>query len=149
MNRWAKHLFVTTSIVGLVGWASLILIWLVWTFQPVTLPTIKQPIPVLNPGQEIAVGEPIRLRLDVSKPQDINVESTDRFLVCESGNLVTLTGTARDLPLGNYTIIADSTLLPNKVAVGDECQFLYRVRYYVNPIRDADVEYLSEPFTVR
>ena len=69
--------------------------------------------------------------------------------MCESGNLVTLTGTTRDLPLGNYTIIADSTLLPNKVAVGDECQFLYRVRYYVNPIRDADVEYLSEPFTVR
>lgn len=136
------------AFIGIGGWVVLMLGWLYWTLAPAAVTTVKQPVEVLNDGNEIAIGEPIVLRLVVDKPDGVRVVKADRFLECQSGNLVTLTSTPRDLPAGSYTLVNDETVLPAKVAPGDVCLFLLRNTYSVNPIRTETVEWRSEWFTV-
>ena len=136
------------AFIGIGGWVVLMLGWLWWTLAPATVTFVKQPIEILNDGNEIAIGEPIVMRLAVDKPAGARVVKADRFLECQSGNLVTLTATVRDLPAGAYTLINDQTVLPAKVAPGDVCLFLFRNTYAVNPIRTETVEWRSEWFTV-
>ena len=121
--------------------------YLAWTFWPVTLPTVDQPIPILNENNTVAVGEPIVMELRVNKPQPVNVQRADRFIRCESGNLITLTPTAVDLPTGEFVVESSSVILPAKVINNDRCTFLYRITYYVNPVRSETSEYESETFT--
>ena len=131
---------------AVVGWIGLFAVYLAWVLWPVSLPTVDQPIPILNENRTIAVGEPIVMELRVNKPQPVNVRAADRFIRCESGNLVTLTATAIDLPVGDFVVEASSVILPAKIIDGDVCTFLYRISYYVNPVRTEVVEYESEPF---
>jgi hypothetical protein len=133
--------------VAICGWLAVFAAYLWWTFQPVTLPTVDQPIPILNDDKTIAVGEPIVMELSVNKPQPVNVRGADRFIVCESGNLITLTPTAVDLPTGDFVVTSSSVILPAKIIDGDTCTFLYRISYYINPIRSETSDYESEPFT--
>lgn len=143
-----RIVYITAS-VSIGGWLTIFALLLWWhLLQPVNVPTIDQPIPVLNENREIAVGESIVLQLDVVKTDGSHPTVTNRFIVCESGNLITLTPSTRDLPVGEYRIISDSVDLPAKVTVGDTCTFLYRVDFRINPVRTVDVEYESEPFTV-
>jgi len=134
--------------VGIGGWALILLGWLWWTLQPVALPAVAEPIPVLNEGNEIAIGDTITMELAVVKPAGVRTIQSLRFIQCDSGNLVTLTDAARDLPPGAYTVVADSVKLPAKVSPGDVCVFTYRNTYTVNPIRSETVEWSSERFTV-
>jgi len=136
-----------TATAAFVGWLAIFVVYLAWSFWPVTLPSVDQPIPILNDGKRIAVGEPIVMELRVHKPQPVNVRSSDRVIRCESGNLITLTATAIDLPTGDFVVEASSVTLPDKIIDGDTCTFLYRIGYYVNPVRTEVVEYESEPFT--
>lgn len=137
------------ALVGIAGWLVIIGVWTWWQVQPVDLTRIIQPIPILNIDREIPIGDPIVMQLDVDKPKGLRTVQTDRFLACTSGNLVTLTQSARDLPPGRYTLISDSTLLPAKVTPGDSCQFLFRITYRINPARTETEEFRSEWFTVR
>jgi hypothetical protein len=130
------------------GWLLVIGVWTWWMLQPVTLPALSEPIPILNEGNEIAIGEPIVMELAVDKPGGVRVTQSIRFIQCDSGNLVTLTSAVRDLPSGDYTLIADSVKLPAKVTPGDTCIFTYRNTYQVNPIRTEVTEWSSERFTV-
>ena len=136
------------ALIGIGGWLAILGGWLWWTLQPVHLPDVRQPIPILNDGNKIAIGEPIVMLLAVDKPPGVRTVQSLRFIQCDSGNLVTLTAAARDLPAGNYTLIADTVLLPAKVSPGDVCVFTYRNTYQVNPIRSETVEWSSERFTV-
>lgn len=120
-----------------------------WTVRPADLPTIDQPIPILNDNNTITVGEPIVMELRVNKPRPTQVIGSDRFIICESGNLITLTSTPSELPDGEFTIIADGAILTDNIIDGDVCTFLYRVDYQINPIRFETAEYESEPFTVK
>ena len=135
-----------TAATALAGWLGVFAVYLCWLFWPVQLPTVDQPIPILNSDNTITVGEPIVMQLRVNKPQPVNVRSADRLIRCESGNLVTLTSTAIDLPTGEFVVESSSVILPNKIVDGDTCTFLYRIGYYVNPVRSEIVEYESEPF---
>lgn len=130
-----------------VGWMGMFALWLAWSFWPVNLPTVEQPIPILNANRTVAVGEPIVMLLKVNKPDPVNVRSADRLIRCDSGNLITLTSTAIDLPTGEFVVESSSVILPDKIISGDRCTFLYRIGYYINPVRTEVAEYESEPFT--
>ena len=143
-GRWLT----AAALVGIGGWMLILATYLYWLLAPVTLPDVATPIPILNEGNEIAIGEPIVLELVVDKPGGIRTATSDRFLQCASGNLVTLTSVARDVPTGQFTIIADSVKLPAKVSPGDVCVFTYRNTYELNPVRSETLEWSSEQFTV-
>jgi len=137
----ASWVLVTVAVAGIA-----VVTW--WTLRPANLPTIDQPIPVLNAGNTIAVGEPIVMELSVFKPQPTDVVGASRFIACDSGNLITMTSTERDLPVGDFTIVSDSAILPDKIIDGDTCVFVFSVDYRLNPIRVERAEYESETFTV-
>lgn len=149
-HPWALRLFGAAAVVGIVGWVILLCLWAWWMLQPANLPSVTEPMPVLNLNDEVAIGESLLLQLDVTKSQELTAVSTGRFIECpESGNLVTLTGLdAINLPTGSYTVVADSITLPPKVTVGDRCQAVIRVTYRINPVRVESVEFESELFTV-
>lgn len=110
---------------------------------------VKTPIPILNEKNTVIVGEPILLELTVDIPDPAGeVGQTNRFIQCESGNLITLTTETVSLPPGRATIVDDSATLPPKVLDGDTCIFLYRVEYVQNPLKRGVADFKSEPFTV-
>ena len=150
--RRAWHYFRVAGWVSVIGLCVLLTGYAVltawWLNRPVTLPTVVTPIPILNPDQRIQVGEPIRMLLTIDKPQEVDTQRTSRAIVCDSGNLVTLTESTVDVPVGTFTAVADNVDLPPKVTQGDTCRFRYTVDYRINPIRIDTVVWESEPFTV-
>ena len=137
---------VITACTALLGWLVVFTVYIGWLFWPVTLPTVDQPIPILNDNRTVTVGEPIVMQLKINKPQPVNVRSADRIIRCDSGNLIPLTSTAVDLPVGDFVVESSSVILPSSIIDGDRCTFLYRIGYYVNPVRTEVAEYESEPF---
>jgi hypothetical protein len=147
MTRREKFYFMVALVtMGIYGVLMALLVF--WAIQPARLPVVVEPLPVLNPDREIAVGETIVLELDVTKTVELEPHTASRFLTCESGNLVTLTANRTTLPVGTYTLISDSVQLPRKITVGDVCVMNFRVAYHINPMRDEVLDLESEPFTV-
>lgn len=147
-NDLGHRLFVVGAAVGIAGWMLLLVLLGFWYWWPVALPTITQPLPVLNEDHVVDVGEPIRLRLDVVKPTDLTTVATDRFITCDSGNLIPLASNPTSLPVGEYTIDADSVVLPPKALPGEVCILRYVITYRINPVREERLSMESEPFTV-
>jgi hypothetical protein len=145
VTRRSHRYVLWAAYIGIGGWVLLLVGFLWWTLAPATVTFVRQPVEILNDGNEVRIGEPIVLRLVVNKPEGVRVVKSDRFLECQSGNLVTLTATARDLPAGSYDVINDKTILPAKVAPGDVCLFVFRNTYQVNPIRTETVACASVP----
>lgn len=150
----AHHTKLATKAFWCVGWLALAsIIYMVglliyWQIQPYQLPYIKEPIKILNEDHEIAIGEPIRMEVEVRKPYPTHVINQTPRIECDSGNLVTLVGRPADLPVGEYTITSDSYLLPPKVLVGETCRFYFQTTFQVNPIKTVQQDWSSEPFTV-
>lgn len=130
------------SIIFMVGLVSF------WLLEPYKLPIINEPIRILNENKEIAVGEPIRMELVIDKQQPLQAVNQSPRIVCGSGNLVLLTGEPRELPVGTYTVTSDRYLLPPKVLSGDTCRFFFQTTFQINPIKTAQADWVSEPFTV-
>jgi len=147
-HPWAMRLLAVAAAVGILGWLFLLGLLGWWTLQPVTLPTIAEPIAVLNPGNEVAIGDTLLMELEVSKPVDLLAVGNSRRLECLSTNLVTLTAGVTQLPAGTYTVRSDSIVLPAKITPGDQCEAVLGVTYQINPIRVERVEWRSEAFTV-
>lgn len=146
---WAFRVLVPVAAgIGILGWVALLLLAGWWMVQPAGLPTIAQPIPVLNEGHEVAIGERLVLRLDVNKAVPRDPVDSDRWLECESGNLVTLTSTISELPVGTYTVLSDDVVIPNKVTAGDVCTAWLAVDFRINPLRTEELQLASEPFTI-
>lgn len=114
-----------------------------------TLPTVTEPIEIVNENNEIAIGEPIVMKLSIYKPQEIATYTT-KFITCDDGNLVTLAPNRQTLPQNDepYTVTSTSNLLPPKVLVGAECEFTFRVEFEINPLKTDSREWTSETFTV-
>jgi hypothetical protein len=140
--------FIAAATIGIVGWLCVLMLLGFWYLAPVALPTVTQPLPILNPGHQIAIGDPIVVELDVIKTAPTDVQSSSRFLACESGNLVTLTGMPTNLPVGEYVIVSDNVILPAKVSAGEVCTMNYHIVYRINPVRTETLNLTSEPFTV-
>lgn len=148
MPRWMHHLFTTSAIIGICGWFFLIFLFSWWFLQPVSLPTVKEPMPVLNVNDEVAIGETLYVKLTINKPVELSPINSSRFLACTSGNLVTLTSAPIKLPVGSYDIISEDVIVPAKIAPGDECVYEIHITYQINPIRREIVQFQSEPFAV-
>jgi len=143
-----QKFFLVAAFVGIGGWLLLLFLVAFWHLVPSTLPNVTQPLPILNENSQVAVGETLIVQLDVVKTVETEVESSTRYITCDSGNLVTLTSNPTNLPVGAYTIISDSVVLPNKVSVGDICTMNFRITYRINPMRVENLVLSSEPFTV-
>lgn len=147
-SKWLYGVFAVSAFLGITGWLFLISIFIFWTLESVQLPTIKEPIPVLNKDNQVAVGEELLLEYSVVKPVSIAPAHSARYLECLSGNLVTLTSSPIELPVGSYTLIASRTVIPNKLSVGDICTFVIQVTYDINPLKEVTNTFSSEPFEI-
>ena len=127
-------------LIGMVAW---------WLLHPYGLPQIAQPMPIENPNNEIAIGEPIMMTLKVEKPRDMTPTVSQRNLTCNDGNLVTLAGGTSTIPTGSYTIHSSNYVLPPKVAKGSVCKFNFVNTYKLNPLRSETITYSSEEFLVK
>lgn len=145
MIKTILHYLAWVAIIG-----NLILLGLVafWLIYPYKLPYIEQPIEILNPNKEIAIGEKIVMRINVSKQNDMT-PTTAHNLTCEDGNLVTLSSSPKTLQKGQYTIISDRYTLPAKVNKGAICKFNFINNYQLNPLRNETVIWSSENFKVK
>ena len=133
-------IFGNLALIGLVAW---------WLLHPYTLPQIKEPIPIENTDKIVAVGEPIRMKLQIDKPREMAPTSINRTISCNDGNLVTMTALAQDMPTGHYTIHSENFILPPKVAKGSTCRFNFVNTYKLNPLRSETETYSSEYFLVK
>lgn len=126
-------------LIGMVAW---------WLLHPYTLPAIKEPIPIMNENKIVAVGEPIKMKLQINKPREMAPTSINRTISCNDGNLVTMTALAQDMPTGSYTTHSENFILPPKVAKGSTCKFNFQNTYKLNPLRSETVIWSSEDFRV-
>jgi hypothetical protein len=132
------------------SWAFGLVLVAFWQLYPYQVSEVHTPIKILNDGKVVTVGEPVIQELKIHKPNDIPPQDVSRTILCDSGNLVLLTQvTARNLPVGTYTVINDKYILPPKVLDGDTCVFVWRQGYRVNPIKVIKQEWKSEKFNVK
>jgi len=123
-------------------------IFIFWTLESIDYPTIDEPIPVLNENNEVAIGEALLMEFQVKKFDELTPVAASRFLECNSGNLVTLTAAAIELPIGNYTIKSGEIDIPAKVTPGDICDFVIQATYQINPLKQVTSRFASEKFTI-
>ena len=147
-HPWVVRAFGIAALVGVGGWMLLLGIWAFWMLQPASLPNITEPIEVVNPRNEVRIGEPLVLRMEVDKQVARSPVSSSRVLECESGNLITLTSTPTPLPVGNYTVVSDNLIIPAKIAPGDHCVATFLITFRINPLRDETARWSSETFMV-
>lgn len=145
-----KKIFHCLAWVAIIGNLALIGLVAFWLIHPYPLPTITQPIPILNENKEIAIGDPIKMKLEVNKQREMKPTTITRNITCNDGNLVTLANiSVQDLPKGSYTLISDKFILPPKVAKGSTCKFNFINTYKLNPLRSETTKYSSEQFKVK
>lgn len=147
-SKFLYTIFTVSAILGISGWLFILGIYIYWLVEPEPLPSIKEPIPVLNEDNQVAIGHTLFMEFEVIKLQDITPISASRFLECESGNLVTLTSAAITLPVGVYTLVSDDITIPAKVSADDKCIFVIEVTYQINPLKQTTNRFQSEPFLV-
>lgn len=138
------HVLAWLAIIGNLCLIALIAFWLLFPYKTTY---VNQPIEILNANHEIRIGDPIKVKLEVNKPNGLAPES-QRFIVCEDGNLVTIAKSSMTLPRGSYIIISDKADLPPKVAIGATCKLQITNTYRLNPIRNETDTWLSENFKV-
>lgn len=124
-----------------------IILAIVWLTYPYQVADVVTPIPILNENNEIAIGEPIIMKIEVDKPYNYDSE-TRKYIECDDGNLITLAPSINPLPQGQYTITSDSNSLPPKALVGSTCTFTFEVHYTVNPLREIHKTWTTEEFKV-
>lgn len=134
--------------VAIVGNIFLILLTGFWLYYPYKLPYVQQPIEILNENKEIRIGEPIKMKLYVSKQQEL-ISSSRPNITCNDGNLVTLAPATKTLPKGEYSFETEAYTLPPKVSIGSMCKFNFVNTYDLNPIRSETVTWSSGEFKVK
>ena len=142
-----RHFWIYFTRFVFLSWTVFLLLVAFWLLYPYKVSSIKEPIAILNEYNEIAIGDAIIMKIELTKPNEIRPKGTV-FITCDSGNLVTLLGNTQNLPVGKYTVVNDRYILPSKVSVGDKCKFHFKNSYQVNPIREITKEWVSEEFTV-
>jgi len=114
-----------------------------------TLPTVVEPIEILNADNVVRINEPIVMELHISKPELITTKEARVDITCEGGNLITLASSGGTLPEGEYKITSDRYVMPPKANPGDVCQFNFRQIYIPNPyVETEQVTFSSEQFTI-
>lgn len=142
-----KRLLFFAGWLAILGNITLISIVAIWLLYPYHVTDLEVPIQIENQNHEISIGESIKMRLRINKPNDYKPDVVV-FLTCNDGNLVTLNSLNRNLPKGKYELEVDNYILPAKVNVGAVCTFNFRNDYRVNPIRVITKQWYSEQFKV-
>lgn len=124
-----------------------------WTyynyFDFYNIPSITEPITILNENNEIAIGDTIKMELHIKKPQEVASIGTVN-ITCNDGNLITMSPSPNrgTLPAGNHVVLSTSHKLPPKAAIGAKCQFNFINVYQVNPYKTEIRSWHSETFKV-
>ena len=144
----SRKIWYTFSSIVIVFAAGFILLAIFWMVYPYKTAEIKTPVPILNENNEIARGDTVLLKVVVTKYTDVAPER-DELITCDDGSITFINpGDTTNLPPGTYTFTNDKNTLPEKLVVGAVCKYHFRYSYRVNPIREINKEWDSEPFTV-
>lgn len=146
---FCKKVFETLGLIVIGGNLFLIGMVIYWLLQTPKVSTVVVPIEILNENNEIAIGDPIKMKIELSKPVNADhLIDSSVTITCNDGNLITLDSVTRNLPSGDRTVINDSYLLPPKALIGTDCTFNFKNVYRVNPIKSAETNWKSEVFKV-
>lgn len=118
-----------------------------WLYWPYTVAQLEQPIKVLNINNEVEPGGRIDLLIRVSKTGDYQVDRDRivRGLQCPNGAFygVEPEDSAINLPVGQFERVRGFKLTEAAVQVED-CNFIFRLEYPVNPLRVIVETWVSE-----
>lgn len=125
----------------------IVLTALVWTIYPYKTAEVNVPIEVLNKDRKVAIGEPIVMRLFVTKYTDITPKG-NVYLRCNDGTVIELQSAVTNRPAGRYETVVDKYKVPERAIVGTKCNFNFRNAYQVNPIREIVKDWYSQEFEI-
>lgn len=144
-TKRALHVFSWFVISFTLMFMLLIIFWLVYPYKTAYL---KEPIEVLNKDNEVAVGEPLYLKVEVVKYAEVYPERTE-YISCDDSTLSFIEPSGiKNVPPGTYTIYNNDVIIPAKLTPGTTCRFHFQYAYRVNPIRVVVNEWNSEPFLI-
>lgn len=143
-----KHIWDFITITAFVSSTMLLAIFLYWILFPYKTADIQTPIKILNQNHVIRVGEKIQMKIVLDKYTDVKPE-VSKYVVCTSGNTAAFDQPGTSRPLGHTEYIVDNFVLPPKFVDGENCKFVFKSYYKVNPIRTIVKEWYSESFTVK
>lgn len=118
-----------------------------WQFFPYNIAEAQQPISIENIDDRVNPGEIIHMTLVVDKESNYRAESIDVYAECDNGELYGLervTGAER-LREGSY-IRERQFRLEERTPAGLLCIGIFDLRYDVNPIREVNMVWQTEPF---
>lgn len=137
------HYFAWVAILGNI---FLIILTAFWLYYPYQLPYVEQPIEILNENNEIAVGETIKMKINIVKEREAEVIVRPN-ITCNDGVITPLVSKDITLPLGAHIRFSNDYQMP-PAPVGSKCMFNFEVTYEVNPIRTENITWSSEEFKV-
>jgi hypothetical protein len=130
------------------GMATLIIgVVIFWTLYPYKTADIDVPIQILNENKQVKIGQPILMKLKVTKYTDITPKGSV-YLRCSDNTIIELQASTVNRPPGEYQAIVDKYKVPDKVSAGVKCSFNFRNAYQVNPMREIVKDWYSEEFEV-
>jgi len=115
------------------------------SFYPFKTLEVYEPVKVVG-SKIVRRGESMDFELTYEKYVNAEVERT-RVIICDDGNLVTLSSEAILLPIGSHTLNTNHFIIPAKISNG-QCHVQWSSAYHINPLRTIIVTYSSENFTV-
>jgi hypothetical protein len=144
-SRKIWYAFSTVVIIFAAGFILLVIFWMVFPYKTAE---IKQPVPVLNENNEVAIGDNLELKVSVTKYSDAFPNRTE-IITCDDGSITFVDpGRTSNFPPGTYEFVNDSNVIPDKLIPGATCMYHFRYTYRVNPVREIVKEWDSEPFLV-
>lgn len=119
--------------------------WLFWMmFHPVELAEIyNEPFPIYP--QEVKKGEELHYTIHFKKTKNYRVTS-NKNIVCEDGNLVTLAPQTTNASLGEYKA-SSKIVIPENITLG-VCYIEFKTTYHINPLRDMQRTLKTQKFTI-
>lgn len=134
---------------------SVYVLWAV--YRPITVLSIDNPVKVVTTEYRevngatypvVRRGEDFTVSFTYNKFVSIP-EHTYRTILCEDGNLVTLTDIHKNLVLGKHIVEHfNGLVIPDKTSVNTVCYIRYLITYEVNSFRQIVVPTQTEPFYV-
>jgi hypothetical protein len=113
-------------------------------FYPAQLPIVyNEPFPVYP--KEIRKGETLSVVMEVNKRKPYVVD-VHKNIICEDGNLVTLTHTTTNIPLGKNTLTAE-IIIPAKASFST-CHVEFENTYEINPLRMETQKMITQDFKI-
>lgn len=126
--------------------ANIMLLYFIYLMlYPFKTIEVDHPVKLVN-GTEIKRGDELTFEMSYTKYINVHVDRS-RYIVCDDGNLVTLSPDDIMLPLGKHIIRVNHFILPQKTSLST-CKVIWNAVYRVNPFREIVSTFESEKFKV-